>query len=235
MSYAYQYPHFALAVDVVMFRMAPGPHPTLEVLLIQRGMDPFAGSWALPGGFLRPDDVSMDAAARRELSEETGIHDVFLEQLGTYGDVGRDPRERVISCTYWALVPHQDMMLRSTGDARSASWVSMRSVQGMSLAFDHAHILRDGLERLRGKTRYSPLPIHLVREPFTINHVATAYEVILEKRVDRGNLLRRLVERGLIIPCPHRVRLARGRPAMLYTWNHQAWAQQAQEGSWFTM
>src|SRR5437588_7483049 len=142
MAYTYQYPRAALTVDCVVFGFDEGE---LKVLLIQRGLEPFKGRWALPGGFVRVDET-VDAAARRELSEETGLTNVFLEQLYTFGAVDRDPRERVVSVAHSALVRLAEDPASGAADASAAAWFPV--AKPPALAFDHAEILRTALCRL---------------------------------------------------------------------------------------
>src|SRR5215475_3286789 len=150
MSYSYQYPRAALTVDCVVFGF---DEAEMKVLLIERGLEPFKGRWALPGGFVRVDET-LDEAARRELVEETGLKNVFLEQLHTFGEVERDPRERVVSIAYYALVKLSEHAAKAATDAANARWFSVSKVP--NLAFDHANILQTAVERLKGKVRYQP-------------------------------------------------------------------------------
>src|SRR5438046_3520781 len=156
MSFSYQYPRAALTVDCVVFGYDEGE---LKLLLIERGLEPFKGRWALPGGFVRVDET-LDDAARRELVEETGLKKVFLEQLYTFGTVDRDPRERVVSVAYFALVNLAEHPATGASDASEAAWFSV--ARPPALAFDHAEILRMGAERLRGKVRYEPIGFELL-------------------------------------------------------------------------
>src|SRR5882672_11865315 len=151
MPHTYRYPRAALTVDCVVFGF---DESELKVLLIERGLEPFKGKWALPGGFVRVDET-IDEAARRELAEEAGVGNVFLEQLYTFGAVDRDPRERVVSVAYYALVNLSDHRVQAATDARDAGWFGVHDVP--SLAFDHTDILHVALERLRGKLRYEPV------------------------------------------------------------------------------
>ena len=143
MPYTYEYPRAALAVDCAVLGL---DNEDLEVLLIQRDQPPFEGQWALPGGFVRVDET-LDEAARRELEEETGLNNVSLEQLRTFGAVERDPRERVVSVAYYAVVNPADHRVQAATDAREAAWFPVHDVP--SLAFDHAEILAVALERMR--------------------------------------------------------------------------------------
>ena len=156
MPHTYEYPRAALTVDCVVFGM---DDEHLKVMLIQRALPPFEGEWALPGGFVRVEET-VDEAARRELEEETGLGHLFLEQLYTFGAVNRDPRERVVSVAYYALVNLVDHRVRAATDARQAAWFPAHDVP--SLAFDHADILAVALTRLRGKLRYQPIGFELL-------------------------------------------------------------------------
>src|SRR5215475_12043314 len=144
MPHTYQYPRAALTVDCVVFGF---DESELKVLLIQRGLEPFKGRWALPGGFVRVEET-LDDAARRELAEETGLKNVFLEQLYTFGAVERDPRERVVSVAYYALVKLSEHDAKAATDAANARWFPVAKIP--KLAFDHAAILAAALLRLKG-------------------------------------------------------------------------------------
>src|ERR1041385_6116598 len=143
--HCYRYPRAALTVDCVVFGFDEGE---LKVLLIERALEPFQGRWALPGGFVRLEET-LDEAARRELAEEAGLKDVFLEQLYTFGAVDRDPRERVVSVAFYALVKQAAYTTKAATDASEAQWFPVS--KGPKLAFDHAEILATGLARLKGK------------------------------------------------------------------------------------
>src|SRR5947207_12374658 len=155
MNYSYQYPRAALTVDCVVFGFDEGK---LKVLLIERALEPFKGRWALPGGFVRLAET-LDEAARRELLEETGLKNVFLEQLYTFGAVERDPRERVVTVAYYALVKLSDHRIKAATDARDAAWFAVS--EATNLAFDHERILAVALERLQNKVRYQPIGFEL--------------------------------------------------------------------------
>src|SRR5258708_14296419 len=155
MPLTYKYPRAALTVDCVVFGYDEGER---KVLLIEGGLEPFKGRWALPGGFVHVNET-LDAAARRELQEEAGLTNVFLEQLYTFGTVRRDPRERVVSVAYYALVKLSEHKAKAATDARDAAWFAVHDVP--SLAFDHADILQMALERLRSKLRREPIGFEL--------------------------------------------------------------------------
>src|SRR4051794_34611068 len=164
----------ALTVDCVVFGLDEGD---LKVLLVQRDLEPFKGKWALPGGFVHADE-SVDEAARRELSEETGVHHVFLEQLYTFGEVDRDPRGRVVSVAYYALVRLSDHRVKAATDARDAAWFPVWDAP--RLAFDHDRILQAALARLKGKVRYQPIGFQLLPPKFTLTQLQRLYETLLE-------------------------------------------------------
>src|SRR6266481_9083518 len=156
MPHTYQYPRAALTVDCVVLGFDEGE---LKVLLIQRALEPFKGRWALPGGFVRVDET-LDDAARRELEEEAGLKNVFLEQLYTFGEVERDPRERVVSVAYYALVKLSEHDAKAATDAANAGWFPVSKTP--KLAFDHGQILATALARLKAKVRYQPIGFELL-------------------------------------------------------------------------
>jgi 8-oxo-dGTP diphosphatase len=167
----------------------------LKVLLVQRDKDPFAGRWALPGGFVEMDE-SLDEAARRELQEETGVSRLYLEQLYTFGDPGRDPRGRVVSVAYYALVKPAEHRLQASTDARAAAWFAVADVP--ALAFDHGRILRTAVERLRGKVRYQPLGFELLPRKFTLSQLQNLYETVLDVTLDKRNFRKKILAMGLL-------------------------------------
>jgi 8-oxo-dGTP diphosphatase len=186
-SFTYEHPRPSLTVDCVVFGL---DEEDLKVLLIQRDLEPFKGRWALPGGFVQPEE-NLEDAARRELQEETGLERVFLEQLYTFGDVGRDPRGRVVSVVYYGLVKLGDHRVRAATDAREASWFSVWDTP--SLAFDHDRILQAALARLKGKVRYQPLGFELLPPKFTLTQLQRVYEKILERPLDKRNFRKKLL------------------------------------------
>src|SRR5215216_6850382 len=158
-----RYERPSVTVDVVIFTLQ---HHELHVLLVQRKRWPHEGRWAIPGGFIQMDE-SLEQAARRELEEETGVRDIYLEQLYTFGDPKRDPRTRVISVAYIALVSADKQTLRASDESTDVRWFPLRRLPG-ALAFDHDTILATGLERLRSKLEYTTLAFQLLPEVFSI-------------------------------------------------------------------
>lgn len=217
--YTYEYPRPALTVDVVTFSLRD---ERLQVLLIQRLDAPYAGMWALPGGFVQMDE-SLEVAAERELYEETGVENIYLEQLYTYGDPQRDPRGRVVTIAYFALVP-SDKPVRSEGgsDAGKACWFAVDELP--DLAFDHGDIVQYALQRLRYKLEYSAVGFELLPEAFSLSEIQQTYEMILGEKLDKRNFRRRILEAG-IIEATEEMRTGEGRPARLYRYRPDAVAE----------
>ncbi|HEY3549399.1 MAG TPA: NUDIX domain-containing protein [Propionicimonas sp.] len=208
------YPRFAVTVDLVVLTVRGDD---LCTLLVGRGEEPFAGARALPGGFVRPDE-DLDAAAARELAEETGLVDVpgHLEQLRTYGAPERDPRMRVVSVAYLALAPDLPDP-RAGSDAASATWAPVAQALAGRLAFDHARILADGVERARAKLEYSPLATAFCPPEFTVAQLRRVYEVVWGQDVDPRNFHRKVTGTpGLLADTGRTLSEGRGRPATLY-------------------
>jgi 8-oxo-dGTP diphosphatase len=214
-----QYERPSVTIDVVIFTLRK---QDLQVLLICRKHPPFGGYWAIPGGFVEMDE-SLELAAVRELKEETGVHDVYIEQLYTFGDPDRDPRTRVITVAYFALVPETALPLISAGDdAADARWWSMYNLP--PLAFDHAEILSYALTRLRYKLEYTAVGFELLPERFTLSELQSAYEVILGEKLDRGNFRKKLRKAAVVEPT-REYRTTGGRPARLYRFRDDAVAE----------
>lgn len=192
-QFCYEYPRPAVSADCVIFGFDDGE---LKVLLIERKNDPYMGRWAFPGGFLNMDE-DTDSCARRELFEETGIKNVFIEQLYTFSDVDRDPRGRVITVAYYALVKLGDYKLHAGDDAKSAKWFAISKIP--PLAFDHNRILKVALTRLRGKIRYQPIGFELLPKKFTIPELQNLYETILVRKLDRRNFRKKILDTELLI------------------------------------
>lgn len=209
--FSYQYPHPAVSTDVVVFTIIDG---RLNILLVRRANPPFAGSWALPGGFLDIDE-DLDSCAARELEEETGLSGLYLEQLFTFGATHRDPRERVISVTYFALVP-QDVQTapRAASDAADVGWHEFGALP--ELAFDHAEIVRVAHERLVSKLDYSTIAFGFLPETFTLSELQAVYEILLEQDLDKRNFRKRILSLGLVEETGRQRRNGNHRPAREY-------------------
>lgn len=229
MPFQYQYPRAALTVDCVVFGL---DDEDLKVLLIERDLEPFAGSWALPGGFVRLEET-LDQAARRELQEETSLKDVFLEQLYTFSDVDRDPRERVVTVAYYALVNIRDHRVQAATDARNAAWFPVSKLP--PLAFDHKKILRAALERLKGKVRYQPVGFELLPPKFTLSQLQHLYETILERALDKRNFRRKALSMGFVEETDELERDVAHRAARLYRFNKAKYRKFVQEGFLFEL
>lgn len=200
-----------VTVDVVAFAIN---QDSLETLLIKRKYEPFRNSWALPGGFVCPDDYTLEDAARRELVEETNVSDVYLEQLYTFGDVDRDPRGRTVTVAYLALLREEEVELRAATDASGVSWWPVNNLP--KLAFDHLNILNYGIERLRYKIQYSPCVFSLLPPQFSLREVQTAYEIILEKEIDNRNFRKKFLSTGVLVDQKQLSKGKSHRPARLY-------------------
>ncbi len=226
--------HFALTVDIVLLTVRQG---RLSVLLIERGGEPFAGAWALPGGFVDPDE-DVEEAAMRELGEETGLAQlpagIHLEQLRTYGRPGRDPRGRTVSVAYLGLVP--DLPSVTAGDdAADARFWPIEDLVGDDaprLAFDHDEILRDGVERARSKLEYTSCALAFVQEPFTFADLRRVYEAVWGVQLDHSNFRKKVLDtdgfvQSLGREAPREKGGPGGRPADLYRRGHAFWLERA--------
>lgn len=228
MPFTYEYPRPALTVDCVVFGFDGAG---LQVLLIRRGLEPFIGSWALPGGFVDMEE-NLDEAARRELLEETHLKDVFLEQLFTFGTPGRDPRGRVVSVAYYALVRPDQHPATGDSDASEAAWHPVEKLP--PLAFDHADILRIGLERLRGKIRYQPIGFELLPKHFTLTQLQELYEAILGRRIDKRNFRKKLLAFDFLVPTDEFTAGAH-RPARLHRFDRRRYEALVRKGFHFEL
>ena len=190
MSYTYEYPHPAVATDCVVFGFSGR---SLEILLVERGIEPFKGAWAFPGGFLQIDETA-EACARRELAEETGLQIQSLKQLGAFTGVHRDPRERVISIAFYALVRPSEV--RGGDDASNARWFPIEDAP--PLAFDHDYILRKAQQQLRKDIHFEPVGFDLLGPAFTMSELQRLYESILGVRFDRRNFEKKMLQTGIL-------------------------------------
>ncbi|MFT3685713.1 MAG: NUDIX domain-containing protein [Phycisphaerales bacterium] len=224
MSYTYEYPRPALTVDCVIFGL---DEDELKVLLIKRAGDPFKGRWALPGGFVDMDE-GLEAAARRELEEETGLRQAFMEQLYTFGDPGRDPRGRVVSVAYWALTRVLAQPVRAASDAESAMWFGMSDLP--KLAFDHGAILTMAHARIRAKVRYQPVGFELLPREFTLSRLQKLYEVVLDRPLDKRNFRKRIMEMGVLVDTDKVEQDVAHRAAKLYRFDKRQYDRLVEKG-----
>jgi 8-oxo-dGTP diphosphatase len=215
-----------VAVDIVIFTIQSGE---LRVLLVKRGIPPFLGQFAIPGGFVLKDE-GLDQAALRELKEETGVGEVYLEQLYSFGDPGRDPRGRVITVAYYALISANRSPVVAGTDASDARWWAVRELP--TLAFDHHKILDYALERLRNKLEYTTVGFQLLPPRFTLTELQEVYEVILGRKLDKRNFRRKLGLLKVLRPTREHRRGGR-RPARLYEFVASSFAKLKDKGILF--
>jgi 8-oxo-dGTP diphosphatase len=223
--FSYAFPRPALAVDCVVFGV--DDERGLEVLLVRRGVEPWAGRWALPGGFVRVEET-LDEAARRELREETGLEKVYLEQLYTFSELDRDPRERVVSVAYCALVRPTGHRTSGGSDAREAAWHPVRELP--PLPFDHRKIVAAALERLRGKLRYQPIGFELLPSRFTLPSLQRLYEAILERPLDKRNFRKKLLSMEILVETDGVAGDTGRRAARLYRFDRKAYEERRRAG-----
>lgn len=207
---ASKYERPSVTVDVVIFSLRSG---RLHVLMVQRKHWPYADHWAIPGGFVNMDE-SLETAARRELMEETGVYDLYMEQLYTFGEPGRDPRTRVISVAYFALIRSEEQTLQVSDESNDVRWFPVDELPS-PLAFDHDKILRFALDRLRSKLEYTTLAFQLLPTEFTLPKLKRIYEEILGEKLDKANFYRKLRDSDLLEDTG-KFHEGRGRPARLY-------------------
>lgn len=224
MPVTYNHPRAALTVDCAVFGL---DDDGLKVLLIQRGIEPFAGRWALPGGFVHLDET-LEQAALRELREETGLERVFLEQLYTFGDPGRDPRERVVTVAYFALVRLGDHTVQAATDARSVAWFATDDLP--ALAFDHDAILAAALNRLQAKVRYQPIGFELLPPKFSLTQLQRLYETVLERPLDKRNFRKKALALGILQELDEVEQDVAHRAARLYRFDEAAYRQKLADG-----
>jgi len=209
-NFCYEYPHPAVTTDVVLFSIR---EQRLKLLLIERAAAPFAGSWALPGGFLDIDE-DLEACAQRELEEETGIRDVDLEQLYTFGRADRDPRERVISVVYYTLVPTQRLYPIAGSDAARTSWFALDSLP--RLAFDHQELITMAHRRLLAKLEYSTIAFQFLPQTFTLGELQQVYETLRGEALHKGHFRKWVLALNQIEETGELRRTSVHRPARVY-------------------
>ena len=192
MAFTYAYPHPAVATDIAVFTLRRG---ALHVLLIERGGEPFLGAWALPGGFVQPEE-DLDACARRELQEETGVESDVLLHFTNFSAPGRDPRERVISVAYLALMPSDELRVEGSSDAAQAQWFPIGDLP--PLAFDHEEILRQALANLGARARGVTLLFALLPPRFTLSQLQAAYEAVTGEEAEKRNFRKMVLGLGCV-------------------------------------
>ena len=233
MAYTYDYPRPAVTVDCVVFGLDLDVGD-LKILLIQRRGEPFAGMWALPGGFVDMDET-LEKSAKRELQEETGISRLYLEQLYTFGDPGRDPRGHVVSVAYYALVRLRDHEVRAATGARDVTWAPVGALP--TLPFDHGRIVETAIARLRGKVTYDPRVVFaLMPSRFTLPQLQQLYEAVLDTPLDKRNFRRKVLDQwGILAETDGTTPSVAGPPARLYTFDEAAYAARAASGFQFLL
>lgn len=219
-----------VAVDAIIFGYSK--KEGVSVLLIQRKYEPFKNSWAIPGGFVLPDE-SLEAAVTRELAEETGITVNYLEQLYSFGEPERDPRQRIITIAYFGLVKtSQFRELKASTDAENAAWYSIKKLP--SLAFDHKIILQTAIDRLRNKIRYQPIGFELLDKKFPFSDLEKLYTALLDKEINRRNFSKKILSFDFLeetgeLSKPE----GKGRPSKMYRFNQKRYKELLKEGFHF--
>lgn len=221
-KYCYRYPHPAVTTDCVIFGF---DGERLQVLLIERGIDPYKGRWAFPGGFLKMDETAEEGALR-ELKEETGLEGAYMEQFHTFSAPERDPRERVITIAYYALVKIQEV--KGGDDAASARWFPLDEIP--SLAFDHDYILRMATQRLRERIHFQPIGFELLPEKFTLKELQLLYEAILGINFDRRNFAKKMMHLEILTDLEETVWPTPKREAKLYKFNAEKYEELKRKG-----
>jgi 8-oxo-dGTP diphosphatase len=220
-------PQALVTVDVVIFTVRDD---ALQALLVRRGAPPFKDRWALPGGFVREDEP-LEQAALRELEEETGVRDVYLEQLYTFGEPDRDPRGRVITVAYYALIASDRQTLAAGTDAAAARWWPAGAPP--PLAFDHHEILDYAIERLRNKLEYTTVGFQLLPARFTLTQLQRVYEAILGRALDKRNFRRKMELLDILTPLDEWAREGPSRPAQLYRFSARRFEKLKDKGILF--
>lgn len=200
----------AVTVDLVIFTVNDD---MLKIMLVKRAEDPFADCWSIPGGFLKTGESLQDAALR-VLKEKTGMKNVYMEQLYTFGDPNRDPRTRVITVAYFALIPWKNLVQPESDKVTDLTWVSVDRLP--KLAFDHKEIVQYAVQRLRAKASYSNIVYGLMARQFRLSELQTIYEIIINDKLDKRNFRKRMLATGLLQETGKKDTIGAHRPAMLY-------------------
>lgn len=221
-KYCYKYPHPSVTTDCVIFGF---DGLKLKVLLVERGIEPYKGRWAFPGGFLRIDE-DAETGAMRELLEETGLKTAYVRQLHTFSAPQRDPRERVITIAYYALVQLSEV--KAGDDAAIAQWFSLDNVP--ALAFDHDLILRTAINELRRQIHFEPIGFELLPDKFTMTQLQHLYEAILNVKFDRRNFYNKMLKLGLLNSLDEKRPMPNGKEAYLYSFNETKYIEMKEKG-----
>ncbi|MEQ3498439.1 NUDIX domain-containing protein [Tenacibaculum sp. SSH1-16] len=216
-----------VAVDAVVFGYQ---QKELSVLLIKRGIEPFKGAWALPGGLVLENE-SLEHAVERELLEETGVTIDYLEQLYTFGTPKRDPRNRVISVTYFGLVSPNHFKISADTDAAEVQWFTIHELP--KLAFDHNRILTTALQRLQNKINYQPIGFELLKKEFPFSDLENLYQTILNQKIDRRNFRKKIMSFGILTETDKIHQPSSGRPAKLFKFNAKKYKELEKKGFHF--
>lgn len=228
-SYHYEYPRPALATDCIIFGFDGGE---LKLLLLEREKEPFKNKWSLPGGFVFMTETT-EACAKRILFEKAGIKHVFIEQLYTFSDIDRDPREWIVSVAYYALVDKHQYELIAGRDTVKAEWFELSNLP--KLAFDHGKIVKTAISRLKGKVRYQPIGFELLNEKFTLSQLQSLYEAILETSIDKRNFRKKILGMGLLNMLDEKEKNVARKAAHYYSFNNTAYKELTQNGFHFEL
>ena len=223
-------PNIKIAVDAIVFGYSKDDG--VSVLLIQRRYEPFKNGWAIPGGFVLENE-SLEEAVKRELQEETGIEVNYLEQLYTFGDPKRDPRQRIVSVAYFGLVKtSQYQQLKASTDAENAKWFSIKKLP--ALAFDHKHILSVAIERLRAKIRYQPIGFELLDKKFPFSDLEKLYMALLDRQINRRNFSKKILSFDFLEDTGELSKTeGKGRPSKMYQFNQKRYKELVKSGFHF--
>ena len=218
-------PTIRVSVDAVVFGY-DSKHG-LSVLLIRRKFDPFKGAWAIPGGLVNENE-SLESAVERELKEETGIHVNYLEQLYTFGDLARDPRNRVVTVAYYGLVKQANFDVYADTDAEEAQWFNVNELP--TLAFDHDRIMKMAIQRLKGKIAYEPIGFELLDDKFPFSELHKLYETVYGKSIDRRNFKKKFLQLNILEELDEKISQGKGRPGSLFRFNQKKYFDLKEKG-----
>lgn len=223
MAYTYDHPRPAVTVDNLIFSFE---EKNVQVLLVQRRLPPFKGEWALPGGFVEINE-SLDDAALRELREETGIDNAYIQQLRSFGEVDRDPRGRIISVAYFALVRKETLKIKPGSDAQGVAWFNVNELP--ILAFDHDEIIDYAVEYLRDLFKYKPISFELLPDKFTLTEMQRLYEAITSREMDKRNFRKKIMNMDILREFEGESDRVVKRMATLYTFDRNKYRKLTEE------